>query len=87
LATNEPGRPKRETPGERISGGVQTISTVIDLSLSLVGGTLAGGFFGWLLDRALNYQFVFTLIFGFLGFGAGITIVIKKFRQHQPPAQ
>lgn len=87
MATDDQNRSPRQTPGQRISGGVQTISTVFDLSLSLVGGTLAGGFMGWLLDRALHYQFVFTLILGFLGFGAGITIVVKKFMNRTPPTQ
>lgn len=85
MAADEPNRPDRQNAGQRISSGVQTISTVIDLSLSLVGGTLVGGFVGWLVDHALHREFVFTLILGFLGFGAGIAIVVKKFVQRQPP--
>ena len=43
----------------------------------LVGAPLAGGFFGWLLDRGLGTMPAFMLLFLFVGFGVGIRNVIR----------
>lgn len=43
----------------------------------LVGAPFAGGFFGWLLDRAFGTLPVFMLLFLFVGFGVGIRNVIR----------
>lgn len=84
MAGEDPkNRPANDKAGQRVYQGVNAFSTVADLSVSLVGGTLVGGFLGWLLDRWMHRDFVFTLILGFIGFAIGISIVIRKFVQTQ----
>ena len=48
------------------------------MAATLVGSTLALGFFGWLLDRWLHYEYALTLALGTFGFAAGLTLVIRR---------
>jgi ATP synthase protein I len=43
----------------------------------LIGAPLAGGFFGWLIDRVFETLPVFMLLFLFVGFGVGIRNVVR----------
>jgi ATP synthase protein I len=43
----------------------------------LIGAPLAGGFFGWLIDRAVGTLPVFMLLLLFVGFGVGIRNVVR----------
>jgi ATP synthase protein I len=67
----------RPTFGARASSIASSYTLAINLSATLVGSVLAGGGLGWLLDRWLHKDFVFTLIFGALGFAGGIASVIR----------
>jgi ATP synthase protein I len=81
LAIDNPNRPAPQNAGQRASAQARGISLVFDLTGSLVGGTLAGGFVGWLIDRWLHDGFIFTLILGAVGFAFGVYTVTRSLRQ------
>ena len=54
------------------------ISDVIELPILLVASVAVGGGLGYLLDTWLGTLQVFALIFGGLGFAAGIRQLIQR---------
>ncbi|HUK31105.1 MAG TPA: AtpZ/AtpI family protein [Candidatus Acidoferrum sp.] len=75
------------------SGSEQTPSFINQMSLALelpavlVGSVIVGGGIGYLIDRWTHTEFLFKLIFGGLGFAAGIADVIRRTKGNQKPNQ
>jgi F0F1-type ATP synthase assembly protein I len=44
----------------------------------MIGGVVIGGGFGYLLDQRLHTSPMLALIFGVLGFGAGIWDIVRR---------
>jgi F0F1-type ATP synthase assembly protein I len=44
----------------------------------MIGGVVIGGGFGYLLDQRLHTSPLLALIFGVLGFGAGIWDIVRR---------
>jgi F0F1-type ATP synthase assembly protein I len=50
----------------------------IELPIVLIGSIAIGGWLGYLMDHWLHKDSIFTLIFGGLGFAAGIFEVLRR---------
>jgi F0F1-type ATP synthase assembly protein I len=50
----------------------------IELPIVLIGCIAVGGWLGYLMDRWLHKDSIFTLILGGLGFAAGIIEVLRR---------
>lgn len=59
----------------------------LELPIVLVLSVLVGGAIGYFLDRWLHKDSLFTLVFGALGFAAGITEVIRRLAGTGKPAE
>jgi len=66
--------PNRKNPNEF----ARQFSMALELPIVLVLSVLVGGAIGYFLDRWLHKDSLFTLVFGALGFAAGITDVIRR---------
>jgi F0F1-type ATP synthase assembly protein I len=55
----------------------------IELPVVLIGSIVAGGWLGWMLDRWLHKEALFTLILGALGFGVGIFELLRRLNREQ----
>jgi F0F1-type ATP synthase assembly protein I len=60
------------------------LAMALELPLIMVASTLIAGGGGYLLDRWLHTSPAFTLILGFLGFGAGIWDMIRRLSRSDP---
>jgi F0F1-type ATP synthase assembly protein I len=75
--------PSRNNPSEF----ARQFSMALELPIVLVLSVLLGGAIGYFLDRWLHKDSLFTLIFGALGFAAGITDVIRRLTRAGKPAE
>jgi ATP synthase protein I len=50
----------------------------MEMPFLIVGGVLAGGFGGWLLDRWLHTSPWLMIVLGSVGFAAGLRDVLKR---------
>lgn len=64
-------------PGKR-SGGVSQVAMAMELPVIMIASIVIAGGAGYLLDRWLHTSPLFTLILGFLGFGAGVWDIIRR---------
>ena len=55
----------------------------LELPFVLVGAIVMGGLFGYLLDRWLHTKPVLMLVFGGLGFYAGVRDVLRRVTRDQ----
>jgi len=55
----------------------------IELPIVLVGSIAIGGWLGYLMDRWLHKESIFTLILGGLGFAAGIVEVLRRLNREE----
>ncbi len=76
-AAREAQRPSRSRAGDEFKAG----SLAWRMVTELVVGVLVGGAMGWGLDTLFGTLPVFVIIFGFLGFVAGIRIVIRSAKE------
>jgi F0F1-type ATP synthase assembly protein I len=83
LATEDPTRQAPKKPIKDSVSNLVGLSSVLDLTFRLVGGVFVGGVMGYLLDRWLHTDPIFTLILGALGFVAGITTVVRRLSQQE----
>jgi F0F1-type ATP synthase assembly protein I len=60
------------------------LAMALELPFIMVASTLIAGAGGYLLDRWLHTSPAFTLILGFLGFGAGIWDMIRRLSRSDP---
>ncbi len=70
-------RPERSSLGEEVKAG----SLAWRMVTELVVGVLVGGLMGWVIDTLFGTLPIFLIIFGILGFVAGIRIVIRSSRE------
>jgi ATP synthase protein I len=54
------------------------ISDILELPILLVASVAIGGGLGYLLDRRVHTSPLFALIFGLLGFAAGIRQLLRR---------
>jgi F0F1-type ATP synthase assembly protein I len=78
VATEEPGSPPSPSPRKRPAETARQISAVLELPILLVACVAVGGGLGYLLDERIHTSPVFTLIFGGLGFAAGMIQLVKR---------
>lgn len=55
----------------------------IELPIVLIGSIAIGGWLGYLMDHWLHRDSIFTLIFGALGFAAGILEVLRRLSREE----
>jgi len=58
----------------------RSYATAIELPFVLVGTILVGGAIGYFLDRWLHTKPVLMLIFGTIGFAAGVRDVLRRLK-------
>ena len=57
---------------------VRDLASVIELPILLVVCVGVGGGLGWLLDQRAHTSPLFLLIFGAIGFAAGIRMLLRR---------
>lgn len=50
----------------------------MELPFIMIGGVVIGGGLGWLIDRHFHTSPALTLLFGGIGFAAGIWDILKR---------
>lgn len=55
----------------------------IELPIVLIGSIAIGGWLGYMMDHWLHKESIFTLIFGGLGFAAGILEVLRRLSKEE----
>ena len=65
-------------PKERRRSLLNAIVIAMELPFVFVGAVFGGLLIGWLLDRALHTSPVLTIIFMFVGLGAGLREVLRR---------
>ena len=74
---DEPQHDVKPAKGELVK--MRKLSALaFQLPITIVAAVLVGGGLGYLLDHWLHTKWVFTLIFGGLGFAAGVREVIRQ---------
>ena len=75
-------KPKQELPSAAREAGEfsRSYATAIELPFVLVGTILVGGAIGYFLDRWLHTKPVLMMIFGGIGFAAGLRDVLKRLK-------
>jgi ATP synthase protein I len=63
---------------EKAKGASNQAAIAMELPFVLVSAVVVGGLFGFFLDRWLHTKPVFMLIFGGLGFFAGVRDVLRR---------
>jgi ATP synthase protein I len=71
-------RGKQSDDQKRIKDFGNQSALAMELPFTLVGAALSGGLLGFLLDKWLNTKPWLMLVFGALGFFAGVREVIKR---------
>jgi ATP synthase protein I len=66
------------TPRNRPSKGINQLALAMELPFIMIAGVVIGGGFGYLLDKKLHTGPLLALVFGFLGFGAGIWDILRR---------
>jgi ATP synthase protein I len=74
-----------QTGGQRGSTSGEGFSRAARLSSEFVGGVLAGGGLGWLMDHFLGTSPLGMIVFLLLGFAAGVVNVIRAARPDGGP--
>ena len=70
---------REDSPGANDAGKFsRQFATAVELPFVLVGTILVGGAIGFFLDRWLHTKPVMMMIFGAIGFAAGIRDVLKR---------
>ena len=57
---------------------ITQLALAMELPFIMIGGVVIGGGFGYLLDQRLHTGPMLALIFGVLGFGAGIWDIVRR---------
>jgi ATP synthase protein I len=65
-------------PDQRPGNSARQFAMAMEMPFLIVGGVLAGGFAGWLLDRWLHISPWLMIALGSLGFAAGLRDVLKR---------
>ena len=62
---------------KRPKTAITQLALAMELPFIMIGGVVIGGGFGYLLDQHLHTSPMLALIFGVLGFGAGIWDIVR----------
>jgi len=62
------------------------IALATELPFVLVAAVLAGGFFGYLLDRWLHTKPFLMLLLGAIGFVVGVRDLLRRLQKNDPDA-
>jgi ATP synthase protein I len=74
-----PGENQRETPALKKQGETASQSTLaMELPFTFVGAIVFGGALGYFLDRWLHTKPWLMLVFGAIGFYAGLREVLRR---------
>ncbi len=72
------------SPRKNPSRSMNQLAMVLELPFIMIACIVIAGGAGYLLDRWLHTSPAFTLILGFLGFGAGIGNIIRRVSRSDP---
>ena len=76
---NNDNKPEKLTPTEeRAAGFSRQFATAMELPFIMVGGIAVGGLIGYFLDSWLHTKPYLMLVFGFLGFFAGLRDMLRR---------
>jgi F0F1-type ATP synthase assembly protein I len=76
---NNPNKSDSPPPSERKPNNFTTqFGLAMELPFVLAGATIVGGLLGYFLDHWLHTKLIFTLVFGGLGFFAGLRDVLRR---------
>jgi ATP synthase protein I len=73
MASSQPPAPRK-----RPTTAINQLAMAMELPFIMISGVVIGGGFGYLLDKRLHTGPMLALLFGFLGFGAGIWDIIRR---------
>ena len=89
----EAAKHRRDVPGQADRSGSKGVSQGsamgrgLKVSAELIGGVVAGGGIGWVLDKWLNTFPALFIVFFLLGSAAGILNIVRQAqRETTPPA-
>jgi F0F1-type ATP synthase assembly protein I len=63
---------------KRAKTTITQLALAMELPFIMIGGVVIGGGLGYLLDQRLHTGPLLALIFGALGFGAGIWDIVRR---------
>lgn len=63
---------------KRPKTAITQLALAMELPFIMIGGVVIGGGFGYLLDQRLHTSPMLALVFGVLGFGAGIWDIVRR---------
>jgi ATP synthase protein I len=63
---------------KRPKTAITQLALAMELPFIMIGGVVIGGGFGYLLDQRFHTSPLLALIFGVLGFGAGIWDIVRR---------
>jgi ATP synthase protein I len=78
VVTEEPGSSVPPPPRRRPDSANRQFALALELPFVMVSAIVVGGLFGYLLDRWLHTKPVLMLIFGGVGFYAGVRDVLRR---------
>ena len=79
---NNDSKDEKLTPRqEQLRGFSQQFAMAMELPFIIVGAVIVGGLIGYFLDRWLHTAPVLMLVFGGLGFFAGLRDVLSRTKQ------
>jgi len=71
-------------PGKIPKRSLNQVALALELPFIMIASIVIAGGAGYLIDRWLHTSPAFTLILGFLGFGAGIWDIIRRLSSSSP---
>jgi ATP synthase protein I len=77
---NDKQKPELPPAAQQAREFSRSYATAIELPFVLVGTILVGGVIGFFLDRWLHTKPVLMLIFGGIGFAAGVRDVLRRLK-------
>jgi F0F1-type ATP synthase assembly protein I len=72
------GNDQRSPTVEKARDAGNVMASALELPFVFAGAVVLGGFLGYLLDSRLHTKPVFLIIFGIVGFIAGVREVIRR---------
>ncbi len=76
---NKPENPGSPSPAEEKAKDVSNQAAIaMELPFVLVSAVVVGGLLGYFLDRWLHTKPIFLLVFGGIGFVAGVRDVLRR---------